>query len=133
MFRLFKKYFHKDKPEFNSLKTFAYKDKYFHRVATWDWLTQKEIFIYDPHGPRRLTLDEWPQKVFLDAKGKLTVSEYVDYMATLYRSKIPKELDETIINQLNSLFELKLIEYSDTEIKLELKFEKPISTHKKTN
>lgn len=127
MFDSFKKYFQKEKPEFNSLKVFPYKDKYFQRVATWDWLNKEQIHIFDPHGPRLITLDEWPQLVFLDAKGKLTVSEYIDYMASKYPGKIPEELDETIIYQLNTLAEEKLIEYFDEEVKLETKFENPIS------
>lgn len=132
MFKSFKKHFQKEKPEFNSLKVFQYKDKYFHRVATWDWLNKAQIHIFDPHGTRLITLDEWPQLVFLDAKGKLTVSEYIDYVASKYPSKIPRELDETIIYQLNTLAEEKLIEYSDTEVKLEAKFENPISDYSKT-
>ncbi len=132
MFDSIKKYFQKEKPEFNSLNVFPYKDKYFHRVATWDWLNKEQIHIFDPHGPRLITLDEWPQLVFLDAKGKLTVSEYIDYMASKY-TRIPKGLDETIIYQLNTLADAKLIEYTDTEVKLESKFENPISIHNKTS
>ena len=43
MFDSLKKYFKKDKPEFNELKNFAEKNKYFYRIAPWDWLTEKQI------------------------------------------------------------------------------------------
>ena len=132
MFNLIKKYFKNEKPEFSSLKAYANKDKFFYRVAQWDWLTKTEINIFDPHGPRLITLDAWPQLVFLDANGQLTVAEYIDYMASQYESKIPAELDETIIDQLNSLTELKLIEFSDIKITVNKKFDQAISTHKNT-
>lgn len=67
-----------------------------------------------------------PQLIFLDAKGKLTVREYVEYMAQQY-SKVPENLDDTIIQELNSLITEKIIVYSDVEITLESKFEQPIS------
>ncbi len=127
MFDTIKKYFRKEMPEFNSLKAFADKDKYFYRVALWDLLTETEIHIYDPHGPRMFTLDEWPQIVFLKARGQLTVTEFVDHMASQYKFRIPAELDETIIEQLNSLSDSILIAYADHKIDLEAKFENPLS------
>jgi hypothetical protein len=133
MFDLIKKYFKNEKPEFNSLKVFMNKDKYFYRVAQWDWLTKTEIHIYDPHGPRLITLDDWPQLVFLDANGQLTVAEYIEHMASQYKSKIPAELDEAIIYQLNSLTDLRLIEYSDRKRKVDIKFDQPISSQNNTS
>ncbi len=118
MLNIFKKYFKKDIPEFLALTEYEFKGKYFYRVASWMWLNERQIVVHDPHGPRMITMYEWPQIIFLDAKGKLTVTEYVDYMAEQY-SKVPKGLDNTIIEQLNSLFELKLIDFSDTEVTLE--------------
>lgn len=125
MFDSFRKYFERRKPTFDSLNEFPLKDKYFYRTATWTWHSEKEISVFDPCGPRVITLDPWPQIVFLDAKGKLTVSEYVEYMASKYTSQIPDKLDETIINQLNSLFNIKLIAYSDQEIILDSTVDNP--------
>lgn len=130
MFDFFRKHQKDETPEFNSLKSFPYKDKYFYRVAQWDWPTQTEIHIWDPHGPRMITLDDWPQIVFLESDGQRTVAEYVNYMASLYKSKIPPGLDETIIYQLNSLTELRLIEYSDIKKKVDINFDKPYSSRK---
>jgi hypothetical protein len=131
MFDLIKKYFSNERPYFDSLKAYAKKNKYFYRVAQWDWLTKTQIHIYDPHGPRLITLDIWPQLVFLDAKGQLTVAEYVNYMASQYKSKIPPKLDETIIYQLDSLAKLRVIEYSDIQIALDNKFDLPTSSQKR--
>ncbi|RZK67693.1 MAG: hypothetical protein EOO85_25225 [Pedobacter sp.] len=133
MFDSIKRYFKKEKPAFNVLQAFPHKDKYFYRVAAWDWLTDKHIHVYDPHNPRLITMDDWPQLIFLDANGKLTVTEYVDYMATCYGSKIPNELDQTIINELTTLLDMKLIKFANTQVKLEAKFETPISAQKDLN
>lgn len=130
MFDSIRRYFQKEKPEFKSLQAFPHKDKYFYRVAPWDWLTDKHIHVYDPHNPRVITMDDWPQLIFLDANGKLTVSEYVDYMAECYSSTIPKKLDETIIHELTALLDMKLIEYSSTKKELDAKFQNPISSLK---
>lgn len=124
-----RKFLQYGKPEFNSLKLFPHKDQYFYRVAMWGWLTEDCIHIYDPHGPRRITLDPWPQRVFLEAKGNLTVSDYIHQLASLYKTNIPKKLDDMIIYQLNTLYREKVIEYSDTAIQLEPRFENPSATH----
>lgn len=130
MFDSIKRYFQKEKPEFKSLQAFPHKDKYFHRIAPWDWLTDKEIHVFDPYNPRVITMDDWPQLIFLDANGKLTVTEYVDYMAECYKSKIPDELDKTIIYELTALIDMKLIAYSDNKGELKAKFETPMSSQK---
>ena len=119
MFDSILKYFRKEKPEFNALKQFAFKDKYFYRTANWSWLNKKEIYVRDPFGPRFITMGDWLQIIFLDAKGKITVTEYIDYLASCYTSKIPSALDETVIEELTKLVELKLVEYSDFEITLD--------------
>lgn len=129
MLNSLKKFFQKEKPTLASLQTFPYKDYYFYRVATWDWISESQIHIYDPHEPRMITLDEWPQMVFLDARGMLTVTEYVDYVASLYDSPV-QDLDQTIIHQLNSLAAEKLITYANAKKKLESKFEFPLSSQR---
>ncbi len=119
MFASFKKYFSTRKPAFNSLNGFEHKDKYFYRVASWYWHNHTQITIIDPHGPRVITLDTWPQIVFLEARGRLTVTEFVDDMASKYSGKIPEELDVTIIDELSKLLKENLIAYSDTKIILD--------------
>ncbi|MRG49077.1 hypothetical protein GFS24_28465 [Chitinophaga sp. SYP-B3965] len=59
-------------------------------------------------------LDPWPQIVFIAAKGKMTVVQYVADCASKYTSAIPTALDETIIYELDQLLHEKLIAFSDT-------------------
>jgi hypothetical protein len=125
MFESLKNIFAKKKPEFSSLKESPNKDKYFYRVATWTWHSEEEITIIDPNAPRVITLDPWPQLVFLDAKGKLTVTEYVYYMASRYSFKIPENLDKEILFNLDTLFQEKLIAFSDTPVTLDASIENP--------
>lgn len=119
----------RDKPEFHALRIFPEKDSYFYRVAAWDWLNQKQIVVYDPQGPRVITMDDWPQMIFLEADGQLTVSEYTEHISTLYRS-VPNSIDETIIYQLNSLIDLKIIAYSEIVRKPDSKFDIPLAQQK---
>jgi hypothetical protein len=108
-------------PPFKVLATHPYKDKYFYRVAPWRYLDNHgTITITDPNQPRMLTLDPWPQLVFLDAKGSMSVGQYVEHMATLYTSPIPANLDEAIIETLDILLlKAKLIKLSDTPVQLD--------------
>jgi hypothetical protein len=123
----FKKYFQgrKQMPPFNDLKAFPHKDKYFYRTATWRWHSDSEITVVDPNAPRVITMDPWPQIIFLDATGNRTVAEYVEYMASKYSRQIPEELDQTIISMLGILIEEKIVAYSDTKVMLDPEVEKP--------
>ena len=127
MFNIFKKYFARQRPEFNALKESVIKDKYFFRVATWTWHNKNEITVIDPHSPRVITMDAWPQIIFLDALGQLTVSQYIDLLSTKYFGKIPDDLDKTVILFLDDLVDLKIIEYSDSPTTLDAKVVNPIN------
>lgn len=113
--------------DFTALNGYEHKDKYFYKVATWDVLQKETVAVFDPHAPRMITLDPWPQIVFLEANGKQTITEFVNYMASEYDGPPPQELDETIIYQINSLLELKIIALSDSPVELDKQYQKPIS------
>ncbi|SIO42703.1 hypothetical protein [Chitinophaga niabensis] len=112
-------------PPFESLAAYPYKDKYFYRVASWQGKDKENILILDPNNPRVITLDPWPQIVFLAAKGKMTVQQYIEYMASTYTSKIPAALDDTIIYQINQLLEERLLRFSDVPVDLDPQHDKP--------
>src|SRR2546430_1194553 len=97
MFNLFNK---KQLPLFEHLYLSEYQNKYFVRIAEWDWLNKENITVYDSYQPRMLTLDPWPQLVFVAANGQMTVKEYVYYMAGKYSGSVPEILDKTILNQI---------------------------------
>ena len=117
MFNLFKK--NKNaRPAFSRLQEYINRDKYFYRVAQWRWLDSTRIAITDPAQPRIITLDPWPQQVFIAAEGKMTIRGYVDYMADKYNGEIPEHLDTTIINQIDSLMKEGIIKLSDIAVEV---------------
>src|SRR6478735_4170099 len=102
MFGLFKK---RELPPFEELKKSDIKDKYFIRLAQWDWLNENTINVTDNKTPRVITMDPWPQLVFLEANGQKTVHDFVYELASKYGKKetIPTDLDSTIIQIINIL------------------------------
>lgn len=114
MFNIFKKK-KRELPPFNEIKNSELKDKYFFRTAQWDWLDEEMIHVIDNHAPRMITMDPWPQVIFLEANGQKTIHDFVYEMASKYGRKetVPEELDATIIELINSLLDDKLIEISD--------------------
>ncbi len=108
MFNFFKR---KTKiPEFKALNFFEKKDFYFIRTAEWDWMDKNTIVVFDHYSPRILTLDPWPQLIFIGATGQKTIWEYVFFMAGEYESNIPDSLDDTIINEIRTLLDYGIIE-----------------------
>ena len=65
--------------------------------------------MIDPVKPRMLTLDPWPQIIFLAADGQLSVTEYINYVAGKYSGNIPENLDRTIIDELLKLESYQII------------------------
>jgi len=96
-------------PVFEDLKMSPVKDAYFYRAAPWCWLSRETITINDNHAPRVITLDPWPQMIFLDANGKQTISEYVDYVASKYKKEIPTDLDTIILSMIELLLKERVI------------------------
>ncbi|TVT41354.1 hypothetical protein FNT36_07830 [Hymenobacter setariae] len=120
------KLFHKPSlPAFPALAAYAHKDQYFCRIATWHWFDKHHIVVKDPNAPRLITMDPWPQLVFLDAMGKLTVAGYVAYMAHRYSGKTPDKLDATIIHELEQLRLSKLLAFADKPIAIQPAHDKP--------
>lgn len=124
MFR-FLKSTKKEYPEFKKLNESEIKDKFFQRIAKWYWLNKELIVVMDPKSQRLITMDPWPQLVFLDADGQKTIKDFILITAKKYK-KIPDELDEVILFQINQLIKEGIIELSDTKIQLDKEFSSPI-------
>ena len=110
MFNPFKR--KKKVPPFNTLAAFAHKNAYFVRTAPWYPMGSGLITVLDPHQPRMLTMDPWPQIVFLAADGQKTVSEFIDHLARQYTGTIPETLDSTVIEELLKLIDCRIIQLS---------------------
>lgn len=77
----------------------------------------------DPHHPRILTLDPWPQLLFLSADGEMTVTDFVIHTANGYTGNIPEQLDETIIAELNKLVEYRIVQFAEKKGRPEPKYD----------
>ena len=106
---------------FKALEMSDIKNKYFYRTKPWDWLNKEMIHVFDTtNSPRMVTMDEWPQQVYLDAVGEKTVAEYIHHFASLYlKNNVPPELDKTILDVIEGLYDdNKLINFSDSPVQL---------------
>lgn len=81
------------------------------------------ITVIDPHGPRMLTMDPWPQLLFLEADGQKTVAEFIDYMAGKYSGTIPEALDKTVIEELLKLIAYRIVQFSAEKRRPEERFD----------
>lgn len=106
--------------KFKELESYIYKDKYLCKKCKWDWINHDMIHVYDNKSGRLITMDYWPQEIYLGANGQTTVSELVHFIASNYPSKqIPRNLDAAIIEELQVLLNEELIVLSDSPIQLD--------------
>jgi hypothetical protein len=112
-------------PPFNLLTSFHKRNAYFTRTAEWAWLDNESIFITNPVSLEVFRPTGWPQDIFINANGAMTVAEYVHYTASRYSDKIPYELDQIIIMELIKLSGQQLITFVDSKQKPGPDFELP--------
>lgn len=129
MFNFFRKRPKEDPYSLEALASYFNKNKYFVRVARFMEIdyNQSTITVIDPHGPRMITMDPWPESIFLSATGQRTVKQYIEDTAESYKGNIPTKLDSFIISELEKLvFKYRIIELTDVPNTLEPQFEKPM-------
>ncbi|MGO4289856.1 hypothetical protein [Chitinophaga sp. RAB17] len=114
-------------PDFAALKKSPIKDHYFYRAPQWYWLNSDLITVIDSHGPRMITMDPWLQMIFLDATGKLTITEYVDFIADKYKKEIPADLNTIILSMTDLLLKDKVICLSLVPREPDLEHNRPLS------
>ncbi|MDR7128046.1 hypothetical protein J2X69_000374 [Algoriphagus sp. 4150] len=120
--------------KFQTLESSELKNKYFYRLERWDWLTPDMIHVVDSKSPRFITMDYWPQKIYLEAKGQRTVAEFIHLIASKYpRTGIPINLDKAILEELYSLVEEELIAISDSPVNLDSSILNPLTDEGKVN
>ena len=75
-------------PKSELIEQSPFKNKYLVRLKPWDWLTKTEIYIMSKRDkkPAMITMDPWPQEIYLSANGQITVSEFKDEETTLANS-----------------------------------------------
>lgn len=114
-------------PPFTALAGYVNNNAYFIRVAQWYWLENNIIAVIDPHNPRMLSMDPWPQSVFLAAEGQKTISEYIYAVADEYTGDIPGQLDQTIIEEIEKLAGFRIIMLVNEQQHLNPLFKDPVS------
>ena len=83
--------------------------------------------VIDSHGRRMITMNPWPETIFLDATGQRTIRQYIEDTAESYNGNIPTKLDSFIISELEKLiFKYRTIELTDVPNGLKPQFEKPM-------
>ncbi|MEM5565931.1 hypothetical protein WNY78_12490 [Psychroserpens sp. AS72] len=121
--------------KFKTLKSSEYKNLYFHRTEAWDWMSSEMIRVADSKSPRVITMDPWPQKIYLEALGQLTVEDYIHTVAKAYpKGNVPKDLDEIILDMLEDLaYGEKIISFSDVPVTLDTALLKPMTEEGEIN
>ncbi|MDT3403553.1 hypothetical protein [Mucilaginibacter terrae] len=80
------------------------KDMYFYRTMPFSKMNDGNIVAYDPNAPRVITFDPWPQQIFLNATGQITVEQYLNNTANLYCNNVPELLDKFIIDEFGKTY-----------------------------
>lgn len=112
-------------PPFLHLQQYSSRDLYFRRIASWDIGSNNEVIVIDPKQPRLLTLDPWPEMIFISADGQRTVAEYVLYAAEKYTGTVPDLLDKTIIDEIENLLQYGIIQLTAIRSRPDIANDKP--------
>ncbi|WP_243472769.1 MULTISPECIES: hypothetical protein [Winogradskyella] len=131
MFSFLKK--KRDLPEFDFIKSYSEKEKYFVRTKKWNWLNPEQIALLEKDSDGKIkmtTMDYWHQEMFLDADGQKTISEYLSVLINQFRDskmEIPSDLDKFMVETLLSLkTDLNAIEFSKKPTEIKTEFRNPI-------
>lgn len=95
------------------------KDMYFYRTMPFSKMNDGNIVAYDPNAPRVITFDPWPQQIFLNATGQITVEQYLNNTANLYCNNVPELLDKFIIDEFERLISKNFINVSKYPVELD--------------
>jgi hypothetical protein len=101
-------------------------EKYIVRCARYD-VMNNQVIVIDPQSPRVITMDSWPQTVFLAADGEHTVSELIAKIGSQYADGIPDELPDQVRTIVTNLKSEGVIRLSDSPSPLPYYLASPIS------
>lgn len=112
-------------PDFQQIKTYPNREKYFARIKRWTWLDEERIYVMsktESGQVRMITLDFWPQEIYLDATGDVMIKDFLNVLVKQYQDsdmQVPDELDLMMIENLEILKDEGLIVFSDDPIAVE--------------
>jgi hypothetical protein len=113
-------------PPFIELAEYPDRDKYFYRQVEWYYINNHQIAIIDPTRPEPVPMEILHQLVFMDAKGQMTVRQYIEYAAIKDKFGLNEDLDLAIIALIDMLLADGIIGLSDTPKKLVPRYKKPL-------
>ena len=70
---------------------------------SWGWLNEEQVYLVDPNNPRIITMDPWPQLIFIHADGTKSVKEFIEWLAGEYKRSIPETLIGDVIELIETL------------------------------
>jgi len=127
MFNLFKRN-KKPIPNWELMENYPKKDYYFIRLMPWGWMSEEQIFVSDINSPRIITMDPWPQVVYLNATGSKTIAKFAKWLAGKYEGNVPDTLIGDVIDLMETLSTKDpLIELSQEKKRLKTNLVNPIS------
>ncbi|RSC92960.1 hypothetical protein [Tenacibaculum singaporense] len=120
-------------PEFDFIKSYEYKDKYFSRIKKWNWINSEQISLIerDENGEIKMTtMEYWFQEMFLDADGQKTINDYLNVLVKQFQDskmEIPNNLDKFMTETIWSLkTDLNAIEFTDSPVDLNPEYKNPV-------
>lgn len=102
------------------------RSHYFARNAAFRIGTDQRLLVHDLARPRVITMDDWPELVFMAADGSRTISQYLDELREMYEGAPPAELEACVMYQLDSLLNEGLIVLHEQPIELPDNLLKPM-------
>ena len=94
-------------------------DKYFFRTIPFRLINSNKIVASDPESSHVITFDPWPEGIFINANGKITLKEFLIDTAKAYRGQIPPTLEKTIIEEIERLIKNNFISVSEFPVELD--------------
>ena len=101
-------------------------DGYLCRTARFD-LIQDQVVVVDPRAPRMITMDPWPQMVFLSSDCQHSVSEFVEAVGREYEGGTPPGLHDQIVSIVNELQAEGIVEIRESTTTLPDYLAHPVS------
>ncbi len=95
----------------------SYNEKFLSRCARFDMM-DNQVVIIDPGAPRLVTLDPWPELVFMAADGQNRVKDLADHLGKKYEDGPPKGLEKQVNQIVHNLLREGLVKLSDVPIEL---------------
>jgi hypothetical protein len=103
-------------------------NKYFDRAFTWNLFSYETstIVLHDDSAPRVITLDPWPELIFLAADGQRTIGDYIEELRTMYDDSPPDGLENYVLGLVADMEADRYIRIVDEPVTLPRYLDRPL-------